>query len=432
MIDRETWIEIIKDFQEFNLPNLIEREKKIETDIPIKRAISIIGPRRVGKTYFMYQLISNLIRKGVEKSRLLYVNFERESLTVCESADLSKLLKIFYEIYPENLEKKCYIFLDEIQNVANWEHFVRTTMDNRNIQIFISGSSSKLLSKEISTSMRGRALSHEIYPFSFREFLLAQNFNLEKYLSSSKKLALLNYLSKYMEGSYPEVILYEKEREKILSEILDVTIYRDIIERYFVKNIKALRLTITGVANSPYFSVHKFSNYLKSLGIKVSKNTIYSYLEYLSDSMILYQLRKFSKSYKEIHQTIPKMYFVDNGFLFIQGIRDVGRFMEGVVFVELIRRGLKINRDLFYYRSQDYEVDFVLKEGMDVKQLVQVSYASAMDEIEKREIKALMKASDMLHCKNMLLITWDYEDEIIINNKKIKAIPLWKWLLMME
>ena len=112
MIDRETWIEIIKDFQEFNLPDLIEREKKIETDIPIKRAISIIGPRRVGKTYFMYQLISNLIKKGVEKSRLLYVNLERESLTVCESADLYRLLKIFYEIYPENLEKKCYIFLD--------------------------------------------------------------------------------------------------------------------------------------------------------------------------------------------------------------------------------------------------------------------------------------------------------------------------------
>jgi len=168
MIDRDVWIEIIKDFQEYKLPDLIEREKKIDVDIPIKRAISIIGPRRTGKTYFMYQLISNLIKSGVEKNRLLYVNLEREPLAICESADLSKLLNIFYEIYPENLEKKLYIFLDEIQNVDNWERFVRTTMDSRDLQIFISGSSSKLLSKEISTSMRGRTLSEEIYPFNFR------------------------------------------------------------------------------------------------------------------------------------------------------------------------------------------------------------------------------------------------------------------------
>jgi len=432
MIDRETWIEIIKDFQESSLPDLIEREKKIDVDIPIKRAISIIGPRRTGKTYFMYQLISNLIRSGIDKSRLLYINLEREPLAICDSADLSRLLNIFYEIYPENLEKKCYIFLDEIQNVENWERFVRTAMDNRDIQIFISGSSSKLLSREISTSMRGRTISEEIYPFSFREFLLARDFKIEKYMSTSKKLTLLNLLNKFLLGSYPEVVIYEKEREKILSEILDVTIYRDIIERYSVKNIKALRLTITGAANSPYFSVHKFSNYLKSLGIKVSKNTIYSYLEYLNDSMILYQLRKFSKSYKEIYQSIPKLYFVDNGFLLIQGIKHIGRFMEGVVFVELIRRGFKINRELFYYKKNEHEVDFLIREGAEVKQLIQVTYASGRDEIEKREFKSLVKASDEFGCKNLLLITWDYEDEINLDGKTIKCIPLWKWLLSID
>ena len=429
MIDREVWIETIKDFQEYKLPNLVEREKKIDVNIPIKRAISIIGPRRTGKTYFMYQLISNLIKSGIEKNRLLYVNLEREPLAICGSTDLSKLLNIFYEIYPENLEKKIYIFLDEIQNVENWERFVRTTMDSRDLQIFISGSSSKLLSEEISTSMRGRTLSEEIYPFNFKEFLLARNFKLEKYLSSSKKITLLNLLNKYLLSSYPEVVIYEKEREKILSEILDVTIYRDIIERHSIKNIKALRLTITGAANSLYFSVHKFSNYLNSLGIKVSKNTIYSYLEYLNDSMILYQLRKFSKSYKEIHQSIPKLYFVDNGFLLIQGIKNIGRFMEGSVFVELIRRGFKINKDLFYYKSHDYEVDFLIKEGTTVKQLIQVTYASGRDEIEKREIKSLVKASNELKCKNLLIITWDYEDELKIDNKTIRCVPLWKWLL---
>jgi len=278
--------------------------------------------------------------------------------------------------------------------------------------------------------MRGRTLCEEIYPFSFREFLLARGFKLEKYLSSSDRIKLLSLLSKYLLGSYPEVVIYEKEREKILSEILDVTIYRDIIERYSVKNLKALRLTITGVANSPYFSVHRFSNYLNSLGIRVSKNTIYAYLEYLSDSMILYQLRKFSKSYKEIYQTVPKLYFVDNGFLLIQGIEDIGRFMEGVVFVEFIRKGLKTNRDLFYYRSNGYEVDFLIKNGKGVKQLVQVTYASDKDEIEKREIKSLIRASDGLNCRNLLVVTWDYEDEIKVDERIIKCVPLWKWLLV--
>ena len=147
--------------------------------------------------------------------------------------------------------------------------------------------------------MRGTTLSEEIYPFNFREFLLALNFKLEEYLSSSKKITLLNFLSRYLLGSYPEVVIFMKKgRKKILSEILDVTIYWDIVERCSIKNIKALRLTITGVANSPYFSVHKFSNYLNSLEMRISKNMIYSYLEYLNDSMILYQLRKFSKSYK--------------------------------------------------------------------------------------------------------------------------------------
>ena len=229
MIGRETWIRTIKDFQEFDLPEIIEREKRIEPDIPIKRAVSIIGPRRTGKTYFMYQTISQLLKNGIEKERILYINLEKDPLATCEPSDLRKLTEIFYEMYPENLNRKCYFFIDEIQNVPDWERFVRTIIDNENIQIFISGSSSKLLSKEVSTSMRGRSLPEVIYPFSFREFLRAKNFKVEKYLSSSKRAKLLHYLNEHLLGSYPEVVIYEREREKLMSEILDVTVYRDII-----------------------------------------------------------------------------------------------------------------------------------------------------------------------------------------------------------
>ncbi|MEM2088002.1 MAG: ATP-binding protein, partial [Thermoproteota archaeon] len=349
MIKRETWIRIIRDFYELELPELIERDLKINVDLPVKRTISIIGPRRSGKTFFMFQTVGKLLNHNVDKSRMLYVNLESDLLIGCTVEDLRNMLNIFYEIYPENRKQKVYLFLDEVQNVPNWERFVRSIMDSEKIQVFISGSSSKLLSMEIATSLRGRTLPHYIYPFNFNEFLRAEGFKVERYLSSSQKAMLVNLLQKYMQGSYPEAVLFEKEREKILKEIFDVTIYRDIIERFRVKNVRVLKLLVKGLVSSTYFSIHKFYNYLKSLGIRISKNTIYNYVEYFSDSLVLYTLRKYSRSYREVEQTIPKIYVVDNGLLIINGVEDIGRLMENLVFSELIKRGLIPNGNLFYF-----------------------------------------------------------------------------------
>ncbi len=429
MIKRETWIKIIRDFQEFEFPQLIKRDYIVEVELPIKRVISIIGPRRAGKTFLMFQLVEELLERGIERERMLYVNLESDMLLGCEISDLRRMIEIFYEIYPENKNKKVYLFLDEVQNVSNWEKFVRTIMDTEKIQIFISGSSSKLLSKEIATSLRGRTLPYNIYPFSFKEFLRAKDFKIEKYLSSSQKAKLLNLLQRYLRGSYPEVVLFEEGREKILKEILDVTIYRDVVERFKVKNIKILRLLLRSLLSSTYFSVHRFYNYVKSLGMKVSKNTIYNYMEYFSDALILYTLKKYSKSYKEIEQTTPKIYFVDNGLLDVSGVKDLGRLMENVVFLKLLRRGFTPNVNLFYFSVNRREVDFVLREGEKISQLVQVCYDVEDLNTREREIKALMKTSKQLNCKNLLIITWDYEDEVTVDRRKIKFLPLWKWLL---
>jgi len=429
MIKRETWIELIKDFQEFQLPQSLRRDIKIETDIPIKRIISIIGARRTGKTFSMFQVMKNLLDKKTEKERILYINFESDLLIGCDILDLTNMVKILYEIYPQNKKKKIYLFFDEIQNVPNWEKFVRRIMDSEKIQIFISGSSSKLLSKEIATALRGRTLSYQIYPFSFKEFLKAKNFEIEKNLSSSKKSKLLNLLEKYLKGSYPEVIFFEEQREKILREILDVTIYRDIVERYGIKNTKLLRLLLKSLVFSLYFSPHKFYNYLKSLGMKVSKNTIYKYLEYFLDSFVVYTLKKYSKSYKEIEQTSPKIYFIDNGLMTLSGFEAKGRSMENLVFIELLRRDFTLNNSLFYFSFNNKEVDFVIKKGKKIKQLIQVCYAIDDYNTKEREVKSLIKASKILKCNNLLIITWNYEGEETIQKKKIKFIPLWKWLL---
>ncbi len=430
MLNRETWVRIIKDFQEFDLPELVERDIEVETELPIKRVISILGARRTGKTFFMFQCIKKLLEK-VEKNRILYVNFESDLLIGCGVSDLRNMIEIFYEIYPENENKKVYLFLDEIQNVHGWEKFVRAIIDSENIQVLVSGSSSKFLSKEIATSLRGRTLPYYIYPFSFKEFLKAKNFEIGKYLSSSQKAKLLNFLEKYIKGSYPEAVFFEREKERILKEILDVTIYRDVVERFKVKNVKVLKLLLKSLVSSTYFSVHKFYNYLKSLGIKVSKNTIYNYIDYFSDSLILYTLRKYSKSYKEVEQTTPKIYFVDNGLLVINGIESLSRFMENTVFLELVRRNFMPNNDLFYFVSNNKEVDFVLKEKEKITQMVQVCYDVEDFNTKERELNALVKASKELKCNDVLVITWDYEKVEKYKNKKIKFLPLWKWLVGM-
>jgi len=429
MITRETWIRAIKDFQEFELPKLVKRDLRIEADLPIKRAISIIGPRRAGKTFSMFQVIGELLRNGIDKSRILYVNLESDLLIGCTVEDLRNMLNIFYEIYPENRGRKIYLFLDEVQNVPYWERFVRNLVDSGGIQVYVSGSSSKLLSIEVATSLRGRTLPYYIYPFNFKEFLRAKGFEVEKYLSSSKKATLLNLLQKYMEGSYPEVVLFEKEREKVLKEIFDVTIYRDIIERFRVKNIRVLRLMVKGLVSSTYFSIHKFYNYIKSLGMKVSKNTLYNYVEYFSDSLVLYTLRKYSRSYKEVEQTIPKIYFVDNGLLIINGVENASRLMENLFFSELLKKGFTPNENLFYFYSNNKEVDFVITSGGKVKQLIQVCYNIDDFNTKEREISALVKASKELDCSNLTIITWDYEGVEKHGGRRIKFLPLWKWLL---
>lgn len=428
MITRDILIEVLRDFYESEIPELIQRDVKIEYEIPLRRIISIIGPRRAGKTYFLFQIMERLI-KHVGKERLFYINLEDDRLIGADIKDLRTILDIFYEIYPENKSRKVWMFLDEIQNVPNWERFVRSSMDKENIQIFITGSSSKLLSKEIATSLRGRAIPYNIYPFSFREFLRAKDFSYSAYLSSKEKAKLLNLLGEYIAfGGYPEVVLYPKEKKKILKEILDVTLYRDIIERYKIKNLKVLKLLLKSLLASTIFSVHKFHNFLKSQGVKLSKNTLYNYLEYFADSFIVFPLRKLSYSHKESEQSLPKIYFIDNGLLSMGGVESTAKLLENVVFAELIKKGYTPNEHLFYYLSQNKEIDFVIKEGK-VKQLIQVCYAIEDYATKERELKALIKASKELKCSNLLVITWNYMGEERFKGKRIKFVPFWMWSL---
>ncbi len=427
MISKTLWGNIIKDFQKRRYPDIVQRDIHYPLDIPLDRAVVLSGPRRSGKTYLMYLGIKELLARKEDKNSILYVNFEDSRLVGAVSQDLNTLLEVFFEIYPDRNEKT-WVFLDEIQVIPDWERFVRTLVDMENVNVFVTGSSSRLMSKEIATSMRGRSLTYNVYPFSFAEVLKAGKLEYEEYLSSGQMGEIIQKLEDYVRyGGFPETVRYREEWDRILSEIVDVTIFRDIVERYDVKNIKMLKLFLNAIFNSKEFSIHKFYNFLKSQGYKVSKNTLYTYFGYFEDSFIVFPLKRFSYSYKNIESSISKIYLVDNGLLSLQGIQDYGRLIENIVFIELKRRS---KGDLFYYKSTSgREIDFIIKEGKKVSELIQVCYMLDDFVTKEREVKALLQGSEELRCDNLLIITWDYEGVEIVSGKNIRYVSLCKWLL---
>jgi uncharacterized protein len=428
MISKEKWAEIVKDWKNNELPKTVLRDIKINVQGDIQRAVSVIGPRRVGKTYELFILIKDLAEK-FGKDRTLYVNFERADLGAVDYSDLVLMLETYYEIYPENKKKQIWLFLDEIQNVNLWEKFVRTSLDN-GIKVIISGSSSKLLSREIATNMRGRSLSYNLFPFSFEEYLKAKNFEFGAFLSSEEKSKVINFFKEYLNfGGYPEAVIYPEEREKIISDIFETAILKDVIERHKIRNTVAMKSLIKALLSSKEFSVNKFYNYLKSQGIKTGKNAVYNYLGYLEDAFFVFSLRKFSLSYKKAEQSLPKIYFVDNGLLTVNKVDDKGKLLENLVFTELLRRNL----DIAYYQTPaKEEVDFLVKEGKKVRQLIQVCFDIGDFNTHDREVKSLVKASKEFKCNNLLILTNSLEKQEVSKGKKIIIKPVWKWLLEKE
>ena len=418
--------EYLIDFQEKALPELVERELKVDET---GRITSIIGPRRAGKTYFMYQQMKEYLEKGIKKKNMLYLNFEDPRLIDVSFKEIRDIIKLHWQLYPESTKEKLIIFVDEPQNIKNWEIAVRALHDE-GFKIFLTGSSSKLLSREIGTSLRGRTLSYLLLPFSFREYLKMKNakFEIER-LSSRSRALLLSHLDKYLEfGGFPEIVQEENDETKIrmINEYFNLVVYRDIVERYKIKNTGLIRWLIRALITSfsNEFSVHKYYLTLKSQGMSVSKNTIYAYFSMLQDALFIFALQKFDYSVRKRELTMSKVYLCDTAFTKIANTgRDIGKKMENAVFLELLRRNPL--SEVFYWKNKrGEEVDFVVSRGLKVEELIQVSYDIEDPDTRKRELKVLEKAAEELGCKNKTVITWDYEED-----GEVRFVPLWKWLL---
>jgi len=274
-------------------------------------------------------------------------------------------------------------------------------------------------------------------PFSFREYLKVKDIGYGKIMSYSKESEIKHSLRRYLEASMPQLVFNEDPefRRRFVTEYLDLVLYRDIVERYKVKNYFILRLMIKQLISSfaKEFSVHKFYNNLKSQGVRVSKKTLYNYLTYIEDSLSIFLLRKFSYSIKNSELSVPKVYICDNS-LALGGDTAIGRKMENVVFLELLRRkDAEPDMEIYYYKTSDgKEADFVVKNDLEVRQILQVCYNVNNLETKERELKALFKASKELKCKNLSVITYDYEGEEKFKGKLIKFMPLWKFLLGLD
>ena len=423
-MSKDTFKFIIKDFHEnWNVANSKERELKIPLDT--SKIIVIYGPRRCGKTFYLYNQINSLIKKSIPKEKIVYVNFEDDRLFNLKVEDLNNLLEAYYELYPSNTSSTLHFFLDEIQNIEKWESFVRRINDTTKIKLFITGSSSKLTSQEIATSLRGRCLSYALYPLNFREFLSFKDILPKKdFEYSSQRFKIKKVLEEYIEfGAFPEVVLCNELelKKKILKEYYDLLVYKDLSDRFNLKNSELLkdllRFLFTNLTS--HFSINNYYKVVKNL-IPVSRDTVSEYLNCIQESAYFYLLPNFSYSLKSQKVNPKKIIALDNGLRNIASFRfstDTGKLLEN-----LVGSTLKKNYAEIFYWKDKTEVDFVVKNNNFLSG-INVTYG---EKISEREIKSLLDfKNEYKNVKDLILINKDNESK----KNKINIIPLWKWLL---
>ncbi|MEK6952269.1 MAG: ATP-binding protein [Nanoarchaeota archaeon] len=418
-----------------NIPVIIPREINLQDylNMKVNKIIVLNGFRRVGKTYILYGLANKLLESN-SREEVVHINFEDERIPL-KTEFLSSLLPTADEIFNKKIK---YLFLDELHNIPNWGKWLRRTYDNQNMQIFVSGSSSRMSEEEIPTELRGRFLEIKIFPLSFKEFLkfkkLSFDFKILDF-SDKEKPMVLKALKEYLVyGGLPEIVLIDENKKfELAQSYYSTVIKRDIVERYNIKNEESLKALLKLLLDSKEYSISKSYKNLKSLGYEIGKSTLQKYISYIEKSYFAFSLPIFSYKIKDQIQHPKKVYFIDNAFInsiSTRFLNNFGRLYENIVAVELKRR----RKECYYWKNvEKEEVDFIIKNDTKIEQLIQVCYDLTDPDTKKREIRALLKASKNLKCNNLLLINRDYlgeeNSEWFGIKRKIKFIPLWKWLL---
>jgi hypothetical protein len=426
--------EIILDFQEIDLPTGVPRRVAV-SPVPGKATVCI-GVRRSGKSTFMFQLMKKLQDTGVARQNILYLNFFDDRLHSLQHDNLGVILEAYFSLYPEKKNaEKVYCFFDEIQVVPGWEPFVDRLMRMEKCEVYITGSSAQMLSREIATQMRGRALSWEMFPFSFREFLDYKGIESDGPLSTKKRLTVQKAFEEYWEtGGFPEVAgLNRMLRIKTHQEYFNAMLFRDLVERHDISHPKA----VTDLAHwlvdntGSLYSINNLTGYLKSLGHKAPKPAVSDYLEWFEDAYVLFTVRIFDASLARANTNPKKIYCVDHALVtsISSGILvNSGHLLENLVFAALRR----VTPDIFYYKTKaGREVDFIAGRQGPSRMLVQVCESMADQQTRKRETTALAEAMTELKLSHGIIVTRNEEEQIQVDSGKIDVVPAWRFLLNM-
>lgn len=379
----------------------------------------VLGPRRAGKSFFATHVF--------KPREAAYVNFDDENLI--KVTDYNEIIKNALSVYGNTK----YLLLDEVQNIPNWELFVNR-LHREGYNLLVTGSNSKLLSKELATHLTGRHLPLELLPFSFKEFLKYKNFTggVHQTMITETKARLLNYLDLFMRhGGFPELVVNELRPETYLTPFIDSLLFKDVIKRYKLRKPDHIYNLETYIINNvaKEFTFERLAN---NLGIN-SWATVIKYMSFLEEAYLLVVLSRYSHKTAQRLKSPKKAYVIDNGLITAKAARlspDNGKLMENLVFTELLKRGLRPNIELFYYKTRNgKEIDFVVKKDTAVNELMQVAYDISNPEVRDRELKALLEANEELHAKKLVVLTWDEKKQVNKGGIMISFVPLWEWLM---
>jgi len=428
----ETIKSILLDFQESRMNTGVPRHVRIEP-VPGKAAVCI-GVRRCGKSTYLFQVMERLLNRGVPRENILYLNFFDDRLHNLRQDSLGLITEAYYSLYPEKKNTETvYCFFDEMQAVPGWESFVDRLMRTERCEVYLTGSSARMLSKEIATQMRGRALSWELFPFSFREFLTYKGIESPGAMSTKKRLLVQKAFEEYWEtGGFPEVAgLGRHLRIRIHQEYFHAILSRDLVERHDVSHPKA----VTDLAHwlvdntASLYSVNNLTGYLKSLGHKAPKSAVSDFLEWFEDAFFLFTARIFDASLARSNTNPKKIYCVDHALVtsVSSGILvNSGHLLENLVFMALRR----LHPEIYYYKTKGgREVDFVVPMRNRARMLVQVCESLAEPQTKKREMAALTEAIAELNLKSGTIVTRNEDARIDTGRGTIEVVPAWRFLL---
>lgn len=422
IMDKQILKQILRDNQQEVVRYKIEPRELIIDDFP---CCVLVGVRRSGKSYMLYQQIQQLLINGKQWDEILYLNFEDERLENFTAEDFNRLLECHQEMYG----KRPMLFLDEIQNIDGWERFARRMADAK-YTIYITGSNAKMLSGEINSALGGRFLTYEVYPYSFREYVNVHRVSVlpNDIISTEGRSDVVRLFNEYLHnGGLPASALLPAKRN-YLSSVFQKIYLGDIIARNNITNVAGIRLMIRKIAESVCrpISFNRINNLLSSVGGKLSLATTIKYVEYCEDAWLLMKLKNYTACLAD-KESNCKYYFIDNGILNLFLIDKDSMLLENLVAMQLFRKyGHDMSNERVFFYNDNFEVDFYIPEDALA---IQVCYSLSDEETLQREVNALKKLPMRLDFNRRLIITFDEETSFSDEYGTIEVVPAWKWLL---